>query len=47
MVRSDGTHRHTLQPGLSGFLGQPAFVPHSNLIVFEVYDPATATTASG
>ena len=41
MVRSDGTHRRTLHPGLTGFIGQPAFVPHSNLIVFEAYDPAT------
>jgi Tol biopolymer transport system component len=41
MVRSDGTHRHTLHPGLTGFLGQAAFVPHSNLIVFERADPAT------
>ena len=29
IVRSDGTHRHTLHPGLTGFLGQAAFVPHS------------------
>ena len=41
MVRSDGTHRRTLRPGLSGFLGNPAFVPHSNLIVFERYVPRT------
>ena len=41
IVRSDGTHRRTLRPGLSGFLGNPAFVPHSNLIVFERNDPGT------
>ena len=41
MVRSDGTHRRTLRPDLSGFLGNPAFVPHSNLIVFERYLPRT------
>ncbi len=41
VVRSDGTHRRTLHPGLTGYLGQPAFVPHSNLIVFERNDPAT------
>ena len=41
VVHSDGTHRRTLHPGLTGFLGQPAFVPHSNLIVFERFDPAT------
>ena len=41
MVRFDGTHRRTLRPGLSRFVGNPAFVPHSNLIVFERYDPRT------
>ena len=41
VVRSDGTHRRTLRPGLSGFFSQPAFVPHSRLIVFERFDPAT------
>jgi Tol biopolymer transport system component len=42
VMRSDGTHRHTLHPGLTGFMGEPAFVPHSNLIVFERTDPVTA-----
>jgi Tol biopolymer transport system component len=41
VMRSDGTHRRTLHPGLTGFLSQPAFVPHSDLIVFERFDPAT------
>jgi len=41
VVRFDGIHRRTLRPGLSGFLGNPAFVPHSNLIVFERNDPRT------
>jgi Tol biopolymer transport system component len=39
LVRADGTHRRTLRPGLTGYLGQPAFVPHSKLIVFERYAP--------
>jgi Tol biopolymer transport system component len=38
LVRADGTHRRILHPGLTGFLGEPAFVPHSNLIVFERND---------
>jgi Tol biopolymer transport system component len=41
LVRADGTHRRTLHPGVTGYLGQPAFVPHSNLIVFERNDPST------
>ncbi len=41
VVHSDGTHRRTLHPGLTGYLGQPAFVPHRNLVVFERFDPAT------
>ena len=41
IVRHDGTHLRTLRPGLSGYLGQPAFVPHSRLIVFERFDPET------
>ncbi len=41
VVRADGTHRRTLRPGLTGYLGQPAFVPHSRLIVFERNDPAS------
>lgn len=40
LVRADGTHRRTLRPGLTGYLGQPAFVPHSHLIVFERYAPS-------
>lgn len=42
VVRADGTHRHTIRPGLSGFLGQPAFVPHSRLVVFERSDPRSS-----
>jgi Tol biopolymer transport system component len=41
LVRADGTHRRTIHPGLAGYLGQPAFVPHSNLIVFERNVPGT------
>ncbi len=41
IVRADGTNRRTLRPGLTGFLGQPAFVPHSDLVVFERFDPET------
>ena len=48
IARSDGTHRRTLRPGIGGFLSQPAFVPHSNLIVFERFrPPPPVTTACG
>lgn len=41
IAHSDGTHRQVVASSVGGWLGQPAFVPHSNNIVVERFDPTT------